>query len=320
MSLLRLSGITKYKDGQTVLKDISFSVQRHQKTAIAGATGSGKTTLLKIIAGLVQPDAGEVWFEDIKVPGPNEKLVPGHPAIAYLSQHFELRNNYRVEEIFEYANTLSPDAAASLFEVCRVSHLLKRRTDQLSGGEKQRIAIARLLIGSPSLLLLDEPFSNLDLFHKQLMKSVIHDIGEQLDITCILVSHDPHDVLSWADQVIILKDAVILQQGSAGDIYRQPVNEHAAALFGYYNILPSGLAGRKKALNGKPVIIRPENIRISKTVKSKLKGIVSRAFFFGGYFEVEVSMNETMIRVRTSDGSFFPGDEVYVAIKPETQR
>jgi ABC-type Fe3+/spermidine/putrescine transport system ATPase subunit len=315
MSLLKLSGITKYKDGQTVLKDISFSVRKHQKTALAGATGSGKTTLLKIIAGLVQPDAGEVLFENVKVDGPNEKLIAGHPSIAYLSQHFELRNNYRVEEIFEYANTLSSTEAAALFEVCRVGHLLKRRTDQLSGGEKQRIAIARLLVGSPSLLLLDEPFSNLDLFHKQVMKSVIHDIGEQLDITCMLVSHDPQDVLSWADQVIILKDAVILQQGTAREIYREPVDEHAAALFGYYNSVPASLAGKKKAMNGRPLIVRPENIRISKTSKSKIKGTVARVLFLGGYQEIEVVVDDTTLKARTTDGGFSPGDEVYLALK-----
>src|SRR5687767_9414768 len=171
MSLLKLSAITKYKDGEAVLKDISFSVQKHQKTAIAGATGSGKTTLLKIIAGLVQPDAGEVLFENLRVPGPDEKLIPGHPAIAYLSQHFELRNNYRVEEVLEYANTLPPEESKRLYEICHISHLLQRKTDQVSGGEKQRIALAKLLTTSPRLLLLDEPFSNLDMRHRNVLKS-----------------------------------------------------------------------------------------------------------------------------------------------------
>jgi ABC-type Fe3+/spermidine/putrescine transport system ATPase subunit len=318
MSLLKLSAVSKFKDGRAVLENISFGVQTYQKTAIAGATGSGKTTLLKIIAGLVQPDAGEVLLRDVRIEGPDEKLIPGHASIAYLSQHFELRNNYRVEEIFEYANVLSVKAAAHLFEVCRVNHLLKRRTDQLSGGEKQRIAIARLLIGRPSLLLLDEPFSNLDLFHKQVMKSVIHDIAEQLKITCMMVSHDPLDTLSWADQIIILKEGRLLQQGTATEVYRYPVDEYAAALFGAYNLIPSGIAARNGAAaisrtNGKHRIFRPESISISTTEKTKLKGKVKQELFFGSYYEVNVQVKDMELKVRNANGGFQTGDEVYLS-------
>jgi iron(III) transport system ATP-binding protein len=102
--------------------------------------------------------------------GPDEKLLPGHSAIAYLSQHFELRNNYRVEELLDMANKVSAFQAKTIFKVCRIVHLLKRLTNQVSGGEKQRIALARLLVSSPTLLLLDEPFSNLDIVHKSILK------------------------------------------------------------------------------------------------------------------------------------------------------
>ena len=93
MSFLTISKISKKADRDFILKKVSFSQERFQKIAVAGETGSGKSTLLKIIAGLVQPDAGEVIFENERVPGPEEKLIPGDPRIAYLSQHFELRNN-----------------------------------------------------------------------------------------------------------------------------------------------------------------------------------------------------------------------------------
>jgi ABC-type Fe3+/spermidine/putrescine transport system ATPase subunit len=318
MTLLKLSAVSKFKEGAVVLQDISFGVQLYQKTAIAGATGSGKTTLLKIIAGLVQPDGGEALYKNVRIEGPDEKLIPGHPSVAYLSQHFELRNNYRVEEIFEYANKLSQKAASNLFKLCRVDHLLKRRTDELSGGEKQRIAIARLLIGQPSLLLLDEPFSNLDLFHKQVMKSVIHDISEQLKITCMMVSHDPLDTLSWADQVIILKEGRLLQQGTATEIYRYPVNEYAAALFGSYNIVPSSLAGKNGSpgivqVNGTHTILRPEAISISTKAKTRLKGKVKQQLFFGSYYEVHVQLKDIDVKVRDANGGFEPGDQVYLS-------
>src|SRR5258706_9094063 len=177
MAFLNVSGISK-KEGQWFsVKDINFVQEQFQKIAIAGETGSGKTTLLKMIAGLMQPDAGEIVFKGEKVLGPYEKLIPGHRRIAYLSQHFELRNNYRVEEELESKNLLTDKEADEIYSVCRIRHLLKRKTDQLSGGERQRIVLARLLTSSPELLLLDEPFSNLDAIHKNIIKSVIYDIG-----------------------------------------------------------------------------------------------------------------------------------------------
>ena len=318
MTLLKLSGISKFKEGATVLKEISFALPRFQRLAIAGATGSGKTTLLKIIAGLVQPDSGEVCFENARLTGPNEQLIPGHPAIAYLSQHFELRNNYRVEELLAYADKLLPGEAEILFGICRISHLLKRRTDQLSGGEKQRIALTRLLVSSPTLLLLDEPFSNLDFFHKQLMKSVIEDITEQLKITCMLVSHDPLDILSWAEKVIIINNGELVQQGTPVQVYRQPADEYSAALSGSYNLIPASIINQfpelsGKAIRGTDVIIRPENVRVSVKANDGLKAVVVKLLFLGSNYKLEMDMAGTPITALSEHGNFSKGDFVYVS-------
>ena len=206
MALLQLLNVSRKESGIAAVEKISFTQQRLQKIAIAGETGSGKTTLLKLIAGLIQPTSGEIKFEGKRVEGPLEKLLPGHPQIAYLSQHFELRNNYRVEEELEAKNLLTEIEADTIYKVCRIQHLLKRKTDQLSGGERQRIVLARLLTTSPELLLLDEPFSNLDAVHKNIIKDVINDISVQMNITCIMVSHDAPDILSWAERILVMKD------------------------------------------------------------------------------------------------------------------
>ncbi|MBK8951870.1 MAG: ABC transporter ATP-binding protein [Chitinophagaceae bacterium] len=206
MAFLEVKHVSRIENGITLLRETSFVQAEGEKIVIAGETGSGKTSLLKIIAGLIQPIAGEVFFQDVRVPGPLEKLLPGHPAIAYLSQYFELRNNYRVEEELECRNLLTGEEAMTIYKVCQVDHLLKRKTNQLSGGERQRIVLARLLTTTPKLLLLDEPFSNMDMAHKRAIKKVIHDIGEQLGISCIIVSHEPTDTLSWADRILVLKD------------------------------------------------------------------------------------------------------------------
>ena len=300
---LSVSGVSK-KTGQGFeLRNINFEQQKLQKIAIAGETGSGKSTLLKVIAGLTQPDTGEVYFEQQRVLGPEEKLIPGHPRIAYLSQYFELRNNYRVEEILQMANKIPDEQAALIYAICCVDHLLQRRTDQLSGGEKQRIAMARLLITSPRLLLLDEPFSNLDLAHKRILKLAITDITEKLTLSCILISHDPLDTLSWADEILVMKEGKILQKGTPENVYKRPANEYAAALFGKYNLLSPALAaeftGLLEADKTKDLLVRPEEIKMVAGEGSGAVGMVKKVTFFGGYYELEVLVRNQILIVKS---------------------
>jgi len=231
MDFLRIADVSKRYGKSTILDGIGFIQPPFRKVALAGETGSGKSTLLKIIAGLIQPDKGKVFFEGERVLGPLERLIPGHPAIAYLSQHFELRNNYTVGEVLEMASLMAEEEAVLIYEICQISHLLERKTDQLSGGERQRIALARLLVTAPRLLLLDEPFSNLDMIHKRLLKTVIRNLGERMRITCWLVSHDPRDTLPWADEILVLRGGRIIQQGTPDQILRQPVDDYVAELF-----------------------------------------------------------------------------------------
>ncbi|MEO7530643.1 MAG: ATP-binding cassette domain-containing protein, partial [Sediminibacterium sp.] len=247
--------------------------------------------------------------------GPLDQLIPGHPGIGYLSQHFELRNNYRVEELLAYANQLSDSDANTLFELCRISHLVKRKVDQLSGGEKQRIALARLLVGSPKLLLLDEPFSNLDPIHKSLLKTVLQDIGERLQITCILTSHDPMDTLSWADEIIVMKSGQMVQQGSPFTMYHHPVNEYAAGLFGSYNLLNTAeMAALFPEMAGKGMVfIRPEAFMVSHTPNGAVQGKIKNIRFWGSYYEMEVQVAEINLIIKTMDPHFEISDIVYIS-------
>ena len=306
MDLLQVTDIRKRQGETETVQGVSFTCQRFQKIAVAGETGSGKTSLFKIIAGLVQPDSGEVLLEGKRVAGPAEKLIPGHPRIAYLSQQFELRNNYRVEEVLEYANQLSDQEAADLFEVCRISHLLKRKTDQVSGGEKQRIALARLLITHPVLLLLDEPYSNLDMIHKKILKSVVRDAGEQLGITCLLISHDPLDLLSWADEIMVIQAGQIIQRGSPVNVYRQPVNAYAAALLGKYNVW------KQPGTAGKSQLLRPESFCIVPKENGGIPATISNTIFMGSYWDIEVVVHGETITVRAATGDYAKGEEVFV--------
>ena len=327
MFLVEVIGIEKKEERGNGLSNINFTQKKLEKIAIAGETGSGKSTLLKIIAGLGQPDGGKVLFEDKRVKGPLEELIPGQKGIAYLSQDFALPHFLTVEQVLIYANPL-PDALAEkdevakeLYATCKIAHLLNRRTDQLSGGEKQRVALTKLLLTQPRLLLLDEPFSNLDMLHKSLLKSVINEISDRLNITCTLVSHDPLDSLSWADTILVMKDGAIVQHATPEEIYKQPINEYVAGLFGKYNLLPSSiskalLGARDKTKGREGLFIRPENFVITKSQKDlSAKGIVQKVSFFGSYYEIEIKVEGVVITVQTHSQLYLlKGEGVFVSL------
>ncbi len=327
MFLIEVIGIEKKEQRENALTNIGFNQKKLEKIAIAGETGSGKSTLLKIIAGLTQPDAGKVLFENTRVKGPLEELIPGHKGIAYLSQDFALPHFLTVEQVLIYANPL-PDALAEtdefahqLYATCKITHLLKRRTDQLSGGEKQRVALTKLLLTQPRLLLLDEPFSNLDMLHKTQLKGVLKEISERLNITCTLVSHDPLDTLSWADTIIVIKEGAIVQQATPDIIYKQPINEYVAGLFGKYTLLPSSiskalLGARDKTKGREGLFIRPENFIITKSPKDlSVKGVVQSVSFFGSYYEIEIKVEGIVLTVQTQSQVYVTkGEGVFVSL------
>ena len=317
MDFLRIEGVSKNVVGGTALQKTSFLIPQFQKVAIVGETGSGKSSLLKIIGGYSSPDTGMAYFQGKKVWGPNEQLVPGHPGIAYLSQHFELRNNYFVHEILEYATKVSEEEAKKIFAICQINYLLQRKTEQLSGGERQRISLARLLVGAPKLLLLDEPFSNLDMTHKSIIKKVIQHICDELKITCMLVSHDPIDVLSWADEIFVLHEGNIIQKGGAADIYYHPQNEYVAGLFGAYNLINANSMGIKKAWNllkeEGMLMIRPENILVSENTTNSVKAVIKKITFCGNYTSVAVGTDEQDLLIQSKNNLLNVGDEVFLA-------
>ena len=326
MELLTVAGISLEENGTTVLQNISFSQQAGQKLALAGESGTGKSTLLQIIAGLIQPSGGEVRVNGSRVRGPAETLVPGHPGVAYLTQNSALPHSLRVEQVLRYANKRPAGEAQLVYELCRIDHLADRRTDQLSGGEQQRVALARLLLGEPELLLLDEPFSNLDRVHKRQLQAIIEELGLRLGITCLLVSHDPADTLAWADEILVLHGGRVVQQGPPARIYHQPVNEYTAALFGDYNLvrgadrqalMPDSKSLRKLKSAENVLLVRPEQLRLGPSADcSGLAGTVRAVRFLGGFYEIEIDLPETLVRVHVVNTALVVGDAVHVAVTP----
>jgi ABC-type sugar transport system ATPase subunit len=313
MHLLTVSNISKSHDGELVLNNISFTQSAGQKIAIAGETGSGKTTLMRIVAGLGQADSGNVSFDGQQVKGIYDKLMPGHKGIAYLSQHFELPNKYRVSELMNYANDLTDEASLKLYSVCRIDHLMHRWSQTLSGGEKQRVALARLLTQAPKLLLLDEPYSNMDLIHKLQLKAVIDDVHQQLGVTLMLISHDAMDILPWADEVFVMKDGNIIQSGTPQYIYTQANTLYTAGLFGKYNVLSPTLAAALN-LTSPPLCLRPEDIVLSKDEMHGLQGVVQKISYMGSHYEVEMLVGNETLTARTGEHTIQQGDVLTVSL------
>jgi ABC-type sugar transport system ATPase subunit len=325
--VLEVKDVNKRGEGDFMLSNISFRQTRLEKIAISGETGAGKSTLLKLIAGLLQPDSGQLLYQNEKILGPLDHLVPGHPGIAYLSQHFELQKSLRVEQVLNYANTMEGDEAETLYKVCQIDHLLRRRTDQLSGGEKQRVAICRLLISRPGLLLLDEPFSHLDMVHKNTLKDVIRDIGERLRITCMLVSHDPIDTLSWADKIIVMREGRVVQMDSPEIIYSKPVDEYTAGLFGKYNLIApkdgplysrlkmqSAMSGNGQ---GRRIFLRPEQLKMAARSERAFRGKIERVLFYGSFSEAIVSVSKKHLTIRTTRRNIQDGQTIYFTVSRE---
>lgn len=311
MSLLSVRDVSAFDDGKTTVKHISFEQGFKEKIAIAGETGSGKTTLLKMIAGLIQPASGNIFLHGERVKGPDEQLIAGHTKIGFLSQHFELRNNYRVEELLDMANLVSQEEANTIYAICDIKHLLTRWTDELSGGEKQRISLAKLLIGKPDILLLDEPYSNLDLLHKRQMKQAIEALGEKMNISFILVSHDAADILSWADTVFFMRDGSIVQSGTAFDLYNKPANEYAAALLGAYNLLraDSAVLPVQYRHSSGHLFFRPENIKITPPKDGMIVGHVEKVLYWGNYYTVDIKLGDELITVQTPQQQWDKGEQ-----------
>ena len=287
--------------GNFALENINFTQQKFEKIALIGETGSGKSTLLKTIAGLIQPTSGTILFNGEKVMGPYWQLVAGQKGIAYLSQHFELRNNYRMEELLMYANEFTQQEANELYRLCRIDHLMQRNSYELSGGEKQRVALARLLVTKPKLLILDEPYSNLDLIHRNSLKEIVENICNKYEISIIITSHEPADVLPWSDKIIVLKNGKILQEGTAVEVYKSPINEYVAGLLGNYNLLDKNIFLTEK-------IIRPEDIQLVEESEADFCGMILSVKFMGNYFEIVIDIQQQLLKVQTANSDIKVGD------------
>ena len=303
--ILSAHRIGKLYGEQTVLYPLDLQVIAGEKLGIIGETGSGKTTLLRSLAGLVQLDQGSVFFQEERVLGPAEKLLPGHPSIAYLSQSVDLRNQYRVRDLLELNSILDLKDDAVLAKLCRIDHLMDRMTDQLSGGERQRIGLAIALAKKPRVLLLDEPFSNLDIGHRNTLRAILDDLHDNLKLTLLIISHNPTEILGWADRIVVMRAGQCVQTGTSEQIYTEPIDEYVAQLLGPYNLIPNSISNQSR-------ITRPENFWLQQEQETGWNGTIVKKEFEGPSTLYTVLTDLGTIQVRTIDGALTIGQKVSI--------
>ena len=247
MTAIRLDKINKTFASTVALREIDLRIEPGELFFLLGPSGCGKTTLLRLIAGLHQPTAGRLWFNDRDVTDlgtENRNAVMCFQSYA-LWPHMTVRENVRFG--LHVRRVSRSEQNARIDEVLRLvqlGDLANRKPNQLSGGQQQRVALARALAVNPACLLLDEPLSNLDAKLRHEMRSEIRRICKTAGFTTIYVTHDQKEALSVADRIAVLKDGVLMQVGTPGDLYHKPRSAFVADYIGQTNLLPGKIVSR----------------------------------------------------------------------------
>ena len=294
---LRIENLKKIFEENRGIEKIDFSIEKGELISLLGPSGCGKTTLLNIIGGFLKPDNGKIYLEDRDI----TDIPPEKRDISTVFQSYALFPHMNVLENIKYGLKYKKltkkeqnELALEYLKIVGLDGYEKKSIQELSGGQQQRVALARALVLYPKVLLLDEPFSNLDAKLKISMREELKELQKNLKISMIFVTHDQEEALSISDKVVVMNNGRIEQIGTPEEIYYSPINDYVANFIGKSNfILKDGV---KK-------LIRPENIKIEKNQKGNWKVINKE--FMGAY---------TILKIRNGI------EELYVNIQGEKGR
>lgn len=287
--MLSVQNITFSYDEIPNLHAISLQLSKGKNLALIGESGCGKSTLLKLIYGLYDLDEGRIFWNDIEVLGPKYHLIPGMPFMKYLAQDFDLMPYITVaENVGKYLSNFYPEEKkariAELLEIVEMTEYANVKAKFLSGGQMQRVALARVLALEPEILLLDEPFSHIDNFRKNSLRRKLFGYLKEKGITCIVATHDSTDVLAFADEVAIIKEGKIIESGIPKFIYDNPRDKYVASLFGDVNEIE---------VNGELKFVYPHQLKL--TLYSDLKVEIVNSYFRGSHYLMEAKYGNRIL-------------------------
>ena len=267
------------------IKDLNFSVNKGEFVSFIGESGSGKTTFLKCLAGLEKINSGKITLNNRVLDDKTTFVKPNHRKIGFIFQdyplfpHLSVLENLKINLDEQYEKNIK-----YYVELTGLDNLLNRYPHELSGGEQQRVCITRALIREPDLLLMDEPFSNLDVSIKSKIQSEVYKILKSTDTTTILVTHDIKDTFDISDRILVFKAGIVQQYDKPEEMYCNPVNCYCAKILGDLNRIH---------IDGKELYIRPEKIKIVDKSEHKIK--VEKTSFIGKEYKIKGTLNKDEI-------------------------
>ncbi|WP_045745081.1 ABC transporter ATP-binding protein [Actinoplanes rectilineatus] len=326
---LRLDGVTRRFAGADALTDLTLEIRRGEFIALLGPSGCGKSTALNCLAGLLPLSGGSIWRDDTRL----DTLPPEKRGFGMVFQNYALFPHMSVQKNISFGLSMRgvprAEARRRTTEAIRLVHLeehARKLPGQLSGGQQQRVAIARAVVVEPSLVLMDEPLSNLDAKLRLEMRTEIRRLHQSLGLTTVYVTHDQEEALSLADRLVVLRDGRVQQIGTPEEVHTRPANRHVADFIGFRNLLPGRFSSaffhtegvRVKGTpvgtleDGGPAVaaIRPEDV----TLTGELDATVEVAEYQGREIAAEVRTDDGLVLHLRTDRRLAPGDKVRIGL------
>ncbi len=257
MSNIILKNVSKKYDKTEFIKNFTLNIDSEKITVLLGPTGCGKSTILKIIAGLIDPDSGDIYMDNVRI----NNLTPAQRGIGMIFQqntlfpHMKVKNNIEFGLIAQkWKKDKIEERIKYLSELLSIQTLLERYPSELSGGEQQKVAIARALAPMPKVLLLDEPLSSLDARIKMEILDDLKMLQKSLKLTYVYVTHDHEEAFMIGDNIVIIENGTKMQEGDPDSIYNAPANGFVAWFVGYNKI----------NIEGNEIYVKPEQISLEE--------------------------------------------------------
>ena len=296
--MLEIKDISFTYIDKPVIENVSFTITKGQNTAIIGESGCGKSTLLKLIYGLYDLDNGTITYNEKPILGPKYNLVPGEDYIKYLAQDFDLMPYITVEEnVGKFLSNMYPEQKKArieeLLDMVEMTAFAKVKAKFLSGGQQQRVALARVLALEPEIILLDEPFSQIDSFRKNSLRRNLFRYLKDKGVTCIIATHDSTDALSFSDETIVVQNGKVVAKGDSKSLYENPANKYIASLFGEVNELKLSQLIDIEDDEDALLLLYPHQLKVVDN--ALMKAVVKQCYFKGSHYLVKAAFERRAI-------------------------
>ncbi|MFV8366599.1 ABC transporter ATP-binding protein [Flavobacterium sp. XS1P27] len=314
--MLEIKDISFTYIDKPVIENVSFTISKGQNTAIIGESGCGKSTLLKLIYGLYDLDSGAITYNENPILGPKYNLVPGEDYIKYLAQDFDLMPYITVEEnVGKFLSNMYPEQKKArvqeLLDMVEMTAFAKVKAKFLSGGQQQRVALARVLALEPEIILLDEPFSQIDSFRKNSLRRNLFRYLKNKGVTCIIATHDSTDALSFSDETIVVQNGKVVAKGDSKSLYENPANKYIASLFGEVNELKLSQLIDLEDDEDANLLLYPHQLKVVDN--ALMKAVVKQCYFKGSHYLVKAAFERRAIFFE-HDSELELNQEVYLML------